>query len=481
MSLDFATLSQLRRTHPGWRLLVADHAPLVVSFLQQAFIEPNVRVMAQPELESRLEDLLFQLREREGDKLFPRSAREYLDDWAQHDKGWLRKFYPPASDEAHFDLTPATEKAIAWLESLTQREFVGTESRLLTVFELLRQMISGTEADPDTRIRELQAQRDEIDREIERVQAGDFKLLDDTALRDRFQQVSSTARELLSDFREVEQNFRQLDLQVREQIATWEGRKGELLSRIFGERDAISDSDQGRSFRAFWDFLMSPASQDELTELLEKVFELDAVSSFEQDRRLKRIHYDWLDAGEHTQRTVARLSQQLRRYLDDQAYLENKRIMQMLDGISARAMAVREQIPSGDFFSIEMPSADIQLPMERPLHNLPLKPVLDTEIEVADSSDISTDALYNQINIDKQRLKAQIRQCLQTQQQVSLTDVIEQHPLQHGLAELVAYLSIAGSDRHALFDDSHQDRIRWQDEDGHWRQAQLPRIIFIRP
>lgn len=74
MSLDFATLSQLRRTHPGWRLLVADHAPLVVSFLQQTFIEPNVRVMAQPELESRLEDLLFQLREREGDKLFPRSA-----------------------------------------------------------------------------------------------------------------------------------------------------------------------------------------------------------------------------------------------------------------------------------------------------------------------------------------------------------------------------------------------------------------------
>jgi hypothetical protein len=226
---------------------------------------------------------------------------------------------------------------------------------------------------------------------------------------------------------------------------------------------------------------MSPASQDELTELLEKVFELEAVSSFEKDKRLKRIHYDWLDAGEHTQRTVARLSQQLRRYLDDQAYLENKRIMQMLDGISARAMAVREQIPTGDFFSIEMPSADIQLPMERPLHNLPLKPVLDTKIEVADSSEISTDALYNQINIDKQRLKAQVRQCLQTQQQVSLADVIAQHPLQHGLAELVAYLSIAGSDRRALFDDSHQDRICWQDEDGHWRQAQLPRIIFIRP
>ena len=55
MSLDSSTLVQLRRSHPGWRLLLADHAPLVASFLQRAFIEPNVRVMAQPELESRLD------------------------------------------------------------------------------------------------------------------------------------------------------------------------------------------------------------------------------------------------------------------------------------------------------------------------------------------------------------------------------------------------------------------------------------------
>ena len=84
-------------------------------------------------------------------------------------------------------------------------------------------------------------------------------------MKDRFQQVSSLARELLGDFREVEHNFRRLDRRVREQIATWEGRKGELLEQIFGERDAIADSDQGRSFRAFWDFLMSPARQEELS------------------------------------------------------------------------------------------------------------------------------------------------------------------------------------------------------------------------
>jgi len=481
VSLDYATLVQLRKSHPGWRLLLADHAPLIASFLQRSFIEPNVRVMTQSELESRLDDELFHLREVDGEAAFPRSGSDYLDDWAHIDRGWLRKFYPPGSDEPHFDLTPATEKALAWLESLAQRAFVGTESRLLTVFELLRQMVSGSDADGASRIGELERRREEIDREIERVRVGDMDLLDDTALRDRFQQASAIARELLGDFREVEHNFRQLDAQVREQIATWEGRKGELLAHIFGERDAIADSDQGRSFRAFWDFLMSPASQDELTELLERVFELEAVRGLAGDRRFKRIHYDWLEAGEHTQRTVARLSQQLRRYLDDQAYLENRRIMQLLDAISARALVVRDRMPAGDFCAVDAPAPAIRLPMERPLYSAPLKPVLDTCIESADDAEIATDALYDQVTVDRPRLQAQIRQLLNNRHQITLAEVVARHPLQQGLAELVAYLSIAGDDRQAVFDDNRLEQIGWRDAEGRLRRADLPRVIFVRP
>jgi flagellar motility protein MotE (MotC chaperone) len=267
VSLDFATLVNLRRHHPAWKLLLAGNAPLIASFLHRVFIGPNVRIMAQDELVAKLDDELFQLRESLGREAFPRSAQEYLNDWADNERGWLRKFYPPGSDEPHFDLTPAAEKAVGWLESLLQRAFVGTESRLLTVIELLRQMVDGAEDDAETRISELERQKQALDQQIARIRAGDFEILDATALRDRFQQLSGLARELLGDFREVEHNFRQLDQNLREQIATWEGRKGELLEQIFGERDAIADSDQGKSFRAFWDFLMSPDRQEELKKL----------------------------------------------------------------------------------------------------------------------------------------------------------------------------------------------------------------------
>jgi hypothetical protein len=59
------------------------------------------------------------------------------------------------------------------------------------------------------------------------------------------------------------------------------------------------------------------------------------------------VHYDWLEAGEHTQRTVAQLSQQLRRFFDEQAWLENRRIMDILHGIEAKALALRDDAADG--------------------------------------------------------------------------------------------------------------------------------------
>ncbi|KQX39466.1 DUF3375 domain-containing protein [Variovorax sp. Root434] len=484
MSLDYATLDLLRQSHPAWRLLRSDHAPLVVSFLHRVFIAPNVRVMSQADLAEALEDELFELRERAGPGSFPKAAVEYLNDWAGNDKGWLRKFYALGSDEPQFDLTPPAEKAIAWLGTLTERAFVGTESRLLTLFELLKQMSQGSETDPAARIAELHKRRDEIDVEIVKILGGDIPLLDDTALKERFQQFTALARELMTDFREVEQNFRGLDRRVRERIALWDGAKGLLLEEIMGERDAIADSDQGRSFRAFWDFLMSSRRQEELSAMLERVLSLPAVSDLKPDTRTRRVHYDWLEAGEHAQRTVSQLSQQLRRFLDDQAWLENRRIMDILRGIEAKALALRESPPPDETMRIAVPVVDLELPMERPLHTPAFKPsIADTALESGESN-VDAGALFSQVVIDKAQLERHVRHALQDRTQVTLKELTHMQPLRHGLAELVAYLQLADQTFAAVIDEATTDAVFWQvtGQDGfaRSRQARLPRIIFVR-
>jgi hypothetical protein len=357
---------------------------------------------------------------------------------------------------------------------------VGTESRLLTLFDLLRQMSEGSETDPQARIRELVKRRDEIDGEIARIQQGDVPLLDSTALKERFVQFAGIARELLADFREVEQNFRALDRSVRERIALWEGAKGSLLQEIMGERDLIADSDQGRSFRAFWDFLMSQARQEELTHLLDRVLQLPSIAELSPDIRMRRVHYDWLDAGNHTQRTVALLSQQLRRFLDDQAYLESRRIMEILRNIEIHAVAVREDALTGVFMEIADTAADLDLPMERPLHTPPLKPLIaDVRLETGDEA-MDAAVLFAQFVVDKEALAGHIRRALQDRTQVTLRELLDLHPMQQGLAELVAYLQLAVENIKAMVDEAVSDTVTWQTPDGFRKQARLPRVVFLR-
>lgn len=480
MELDFATVDSLRRNHPAWRLLTAEYAPLLVSFLDRVFVKPNVRGIEQGRLVSLLEDELFRLRETRGAEAFPRDASFYLDDWTQEGKGWLRKYYPVGSDEAHYDLTSGAEKAIAWVDSLGARAFVGSESRLRLVFDLLREIVEGSGADPEGTLKDLRRQKAELERRIARIKAGESEKLDGTRMRERFQHMAATAREILADFREVEQNFRDLDRSTRESIAAWEGSKGELLAGILGRRDHIADSDQGKSFRAFWDFLMSQERQERLSAMLEAAFELPEVASSSPDAALKRIHFDWLEAGERTQRTVALLSRQLRRFLDDQVWLENRRIMELLRSIESRALESRDEPPAGTVTELVDPAASIELPMERPLYSPPAKSRVDSAMVEAGDEDIDASALYEQWAVDRELLRARLRQALLSRDQVALAELAAEWPFERGLAELLAWLSIASEDEDARFSEAERDILGWLDREGRRKGADTPRVLFAR-
>ena len=476
--MDYDEIVALRRGSAAWRLLRADNAPLVLAFLGRVFIEDNVRSMSATELISRLDDELFALSERLGPTAYPKSAKAYLDDWARADAGWLRKFYPQGSDEPHFDATPAVERAFSWVASMRVRTFVGTESRLNTVFDLLRQMAFGTETDPDVRLVELHRRRNAIDAEIEQVSAGQISVMDSAAQRDRYQQFAATARELLADFREVENNFRLLDRELRERIAAWTGSKGELLDDVLGSRTSIGDSDQGKSFHAFYDFLLSPERQAEFAALLQRVQSLEAIE--EIDPRMRHIHFEWLDAGERTQATVRVLSEQLRRFIDDQVWLENRRVMEILRSVESTALSLRSQGGVPVTSEIDATAPTVTLPMERPLYSPRSKLALDSAAVQIAQGGLDTSVLFEQIYVDPTRLSRSVRRALQRQSQIGLGALIDERPLEQGLAELVTYLSLTDPGFTAVFDEQESERLRWRDPDGQERIATLPRVTFVR-
>lgn len=473
--MDYDAITTLRERHPAWRLLRAGNATLILSFLGQFFVEGNRGACSASTVADALDDHLYALNAH--DVRYPKEPRAYLEDWAATDAGYLRRFYPPGDDEVHYEVTPAFEKAYAWVLSLQGRSFVGTESRLHTVVELLRQIVHGTEVQPEVRLAELHRRRDELDAEIAAVAAGDVPVLDATAVRDRYQQLSTTARELLSDFREVEENFRLLDRAAREKIAAWEGSKGELLAELVGSRSEIAGSDQGRSFQAFYDFLLSEHRQTELAELLAKVSALDAI---EPDQRIRGIHHDWSEAADRAQRTVRQISEQLRRFLDDQIWLENRRVLDLVRAVEAAALDVRDNPPS---FGLEVdePGIGIALPFERPLYQPPV--AVAVESRIADGAEeVDAGLLFTQTYIDQAHLAETIRAVLPENSSALLSDVIEVHPIEQGAAEIVGYLALNDEDVTIDMDDTDETVLHYPDpaDPDVTKRARLPKVTVRR-
>lgn len=338
--LFFANDSQLMQYHhavellnqPGLRLLRARNAPLLIGFLSGLFKSPHRVSIGQAELETRLKDHLFHLHEQLSEDRYPGTARSYLDEWVQHD--WLRRYYLD-TDEPEYELTAEVDQALTWLLSLERREFVGTESRLQTIFVRLREIAEGTDDNVNRRLLQLERQQTELLAQMARLQQGEIERLDKRQILEFWQEARETAVRLLADFREVEANFRRLDQQMRRQIAGSTLNKGAVLEALFIEQDRIRDSEQGQSFAAFWDFLMDPLRQQELGQLIETVLTLPELSAAD-DEFMSQLKYNLVQAATRVKMTQNRLFTQLRRFLLSRQHLEQKMLSGLLTRLEAR-------------------------------------------------------------------------------------------------------------------------------------------------
>jgi hypothetical protein len=194
---------------------------------------------------------------------------------------------------------------------------------------------------------------------------------------------------------------------------------------------------------------------------------------------MRRIHHDWLDAGEQTQATVRTLSDQLRRFLDDQAWLENRRAMDLLHSIEATALKLRDHGTPPLGFEIDGTAPAIVLPMERPLYSPVANSPIDSSVDSGDE-EVDPSALFDQVYVDRAELAGAVRRALQQRGQVGLPDLVAHRPLQHGLAELVGYLSLDDDGFDVVFDEDVRETVGWHDDEGRERVATLPRVTFVR-
>jgi hypothetical protein len=172
----------------------------------------------------------------------------------------------------------------------------------------------------------------------------------------------------------------------------------------------------------------------------------------------------------------------LRKFLDDAAWLENRRIMDILRSIEIKAIEVRDNPPSQEIMTLEGVAAEIELPLERPLYTPKTKiKIKHSVLADFDEDDIDTGDLFSRIFVDSAELARHIRQSLREHSQVTLCELVAKRPVEQGLAELLTYLQLAtGGTFDAVISEHETDTVEWQQESGAIKQATLPRIIFVR-
>jgi len=478
--MDYHRIKILKEDHPTIRLFNAANSPLIISFLFQAFKQNNKITIPNDELVSNLTDTIYSIRSTYGEELFPDSAQNYLDNWAN--EVYLRKYYPPDNDEPCFELTPQTEKALEWINELENREFVGTESRLIKIIEMLKEIAYRNSDDRTIRLKELERKKIEIEEEINKINSGILEKLNETQIKERYFDVYDTSNKLLSDFKQIEYNFRQLDREVREKQITSDIQKGELLKNIFSSHDILLDSDQGRSFQAFWDLLMSQNKQDELDELIELIIHLPEIQDIKRDDTLDGLKNHLIEAGYRVNNTNHILVEQLRKYLDDRIYLENKRIIEIIREIKTIAVEIKNNPPSNKEIITIPGRPQIEMIMERPLWDVSVSPELrKNDLEEGLSTLVDTQQLYSQFDINPEELKTRISELLTLTSQFTLKTLIEKYPVERGLAEILIYVDIALKNENILVNEEiFETMIVWNKISNKQFEIKLPQIIICR-
>jgi ElaB/YqjD/DUF883 family membrane-anchored ribosome-binding protein len=426
------------------------NAHWVLPFLYSSFKSENTPTRSEPELihllameleaqtDSAEDQAEAKIEWGEGDES---RARKYLLNWVQKR---LLQDHPDPEGNTHYQLSAHSEKVFQWLQTLEQRQHVGTESRFKILFQTLKELVEKTGDDATTRLEELKNKKAEIEAEIKRLEYGQRpEVFSHTQVVERLQWFTRQAYELLGDFREVEDNFRQIHRGIVERHARADASKGTIVSQAFAAYDALRQSDQGRSFYAFYDFLISRQGQQEWRELTERLLQTIQTQEIPADTLLlQNIKSMLLRQGRVVYEANDKMAEKLSRIITEKELAKQRRLRQELGAIKEIVLALKDQpdLPVG--FELEEP-VEIKLAIERKLNLQPKVSVGSLPQPHAAMAVVEDPQRFAQLlqskAIDRKKLWEGIEAVLARRETATLAEVIEVNGLQQGLAEVVTY------------------------------------------
>jgi hypothetical protein len=485
--MDISQILNTLSTSPSVELLHLRNREMVIEFLVKTFSNKQGASSSET-IHTQLADFL------EGNEVaideeseislfdtFETRAKKYILNWTN--KGLLTN-YPDEQGEIFYELSAHSSKTIDWLVSLKKEEFVGTESKFNNILNQLKELVEFTNENTEKRIQLLEEKKLDIEQQIQRIKIGeDIKVFEDFEIVPRFNQINQSAKELLSDFKEVEDNFKEITKGIYQKHADGSLTKSDILEFTFDALDSLKESQQGKSFYAFWSFILNPELQSKWESLTKDLYKtLEEKSIPLNDPFLKGMKKHLHSSGQKVYKANDKMAEKLSRIIRENESSKSEATRKIIQEIKKQLIEISKKRKKPEI-SFELESEiEINIPFERKLTTEQSEEVTYTnKPKIADEDITSSNhlgKLFSQSNIDKEMLRKRIKDILKEKSQTTLLDVVENYGgLEKGLPELFGYIGIVKEFKHIISADKTQS-IVFDTENR--KQIKIPEIILTK-
>ena len=477
------------------RLLTSDYKDFILSFLYKVYGDSMEISIKEDIMIDLLREYIESFGELELSNPYKhKKVEEWLNEWCDIRRdgielgGYLEKYRDTYNYGYTFSLSPQTVSVLRWVKELLDYEdgkYIATDSRFSDIFSNLVDMVRQSIDNKDDKRKQLVEQKEKIEGEIHDIDTGryDFERLGTEAFQERFDNTTQKAKNLLSDFRQVERNIKDVLKILYERKLEVEATSGKLVAFVLEADKTWKSTPQGRSFSAFYSFLKNPEKQDEFKKLIKQVY--NRLEEEQPDMFLEDLIGGLNQQAYEVQKRISRVMDELEKSLAERNNTDEKYVGQLVTEIKKLALNIIEKPPKEKNFILIEDFPNIVLPLDRGItfeesETKVAKKYSFEKVETVQDEDLIKNEFKGMNPLEKKRIQEQLNEILKIQFRISLFDLLQIYPISNGLSELLAYIEIATEYKNHIIDRNDSDKILVTKLPDFQQIILLPKIIFCQ-
>ena len=350
--------------------------------------------------------------------------------------------------------TDALQRAFHFLDSLEDQQMTSTASRLATVQRAIEDLEA--QLSPSQRGREasLKQRIHALKEELAAVQSGEFEVLSGPMAEEGIREIYQLAMSLRSDFRRVEDSYREADRALRQRIISEKQHRGEIVDELLDGHEALVQTVEGQVFENFHQQLVITAELHQMKQRLRSILNNECAEGALERRQkaeLRGLVTRLVQESERVIQARARSERDVRSFLKSGLAGEQIRVGAVLQELFQTALDLDWSSQAVRRMPGPLPPVAVAVPNLPVVERLVFKEAeegvsgeLDLSLTEADPTDMDDEFWLAYRALDRRQLfAATLAHLRKSGEVVTIGALAEALPPEHDLETLAYWLAMA--------------------------------------